>query len=72
MHSSVHSEQRFLRPAKKRANGVSRTLSAILTISVLQAYCAVTTEYGIPSNFVRKLTESLQIKISTAQLHGFE
>ena len=27
-----------------------------LTISVLQACCAVTTEYGIPSNFVRKST----------------
>ncbi len=40
-----------------------------LTISVLQACCAVTTEYGIPSNFVRKSTASLQIKISTAQLN---
>ena len=39
-----------------------------LTISVLQACCAVTTEYGIPSNFVRKSTASFQIKISTAQL----
>ena len=40
-----------------------------LTISVLQACCAVTTEYGIPSNFVRKSTASLQIKISTAKLN---
>ena len=40
-----------------------------LTIPVLQACCAVTTEYGIPSNFVRKLTASLQIKISKAQLN---
>ena len=39
------------------------------TISVLQACCAVTTEYGIPSNFIRKSTASLQIKISTAQLN---
>ena len=37
----------------------------ILTISVLQAYCAIT-EYAIPSDFVRKSTASLQIKISTA------
>ena len=41
----------------------------LLTISVLQACCAVTTEYSIPSDFVRKLTASLQIKISTAQLN---
>ena len=27
----------------------------VLTILVLQACCAVTTKYGIPSNFVRKL-----------------
>ena len=40
-----------------------------LTISVLQACCAVTTEYSIPSNFVRKSTASLQITISTAQLN---
>ena len=40
-----------------------------LTISVLRACCAVTTEYGIPSNVVRKSTGSLQIKISTAQLN---
>ena len=40
-----------------------------LTISVLQSYCAVTTEYGIPSDFVRKSTASLQIKISAAQLN---
>ena len=40
--------------------------TVILTISVLQACCAMTTEYGIPSDFVRKLTASLQIKISTA------
>ena len=41
----------------------------IVTFSVLQAYCAVITEYGIPSDFVRKLTASLQIKISTGQLN---
>ena len=41
----------------------------ILTISVLQACCAVTTEYGIPSDFVRKSTASFQIKNSTAQLN---
>ena len=35
----------------------------ILTISVLQACCAVTTEYSIPSNFVRKSTALLQVKI---------
>ena len=40
----------------------------LLTISVLQACCAVTTEYGIPSGIVRKLTASLKIKISTAQV----
>ena len=40
-----------------------------LTISVLQPCCAATTEYGIPSDFVRKLTALLQIKISTAQLN---
>ena len=39
-----------------------------ITISVLQTYCAVITEYGIPSDFVRKSTASLKIKISTAQL----
>ena len=42
---------------------------SLLTISVLQAYCAVTTQYGIPSDFVRKSTASLQIKISAAQLY---
>ena len=47
----------------------SRVPKAALTISVLQACCAVTTEYGIPSNFIRKSTASLQIKISTAQLN---
>ena len=41
----------------------------ILTISVLEVYCALITEYGIPSDFVRKLTVSLQIKISTTQLN---
>ena len=41
----------------------------LLTISVLQACCAVTTEYGIPNNFVKKSTASLQIKISIAQLN---
>ena len=40
-----------------------------LTISVLQACCAVTTEYGIPSDIVRKSTVSLKIKISTAQVN---
>ena len=40
-----------------------------LTISVLQACCAVTTEYGIPSDIVRKSTASLKIKISTAQVN---
>ena len=40
-----------------------------LAISVQQAYFAVITEYGIPSDFVRKSTVSLQIMISTAQLH---
>ena len=39
-----------------------------LTISVLQACCAVTTEYGIPSDFVRKSTASLQIKIQQHNL----
>ena len=42
---------------------------AMLAISVLQACCTVITEYGIPSDFVRKSTELLQIKISTAQLN---
>ena len=41
------------------------TLPRHLTISVLQACCAVTTEYGI----VRTSTASLQIKISTAQVN---
>ena len=40
-----------------------------LTISVLQACGTVITEYGIPSDFVRKSTVSLQIKILTAQLN---
>ena len=40
-----------------------------LTISVLQACSTLTTGYGIPSDFVRKSTASLQIKISTAQLN---
>ena len=40
-----------------------------LTISVLQACCAVTTEYGIPGDFVKTSTASLQIKISTAQVN---
>ena len=43
--------------------------NAVLTISVLQACCAVTTEYGIPSNSIKKSTASLQIEISTAQLN---
>ena len=42
---------------------------AILTISVLQAYGAVITEYAIPSDSVRKSTVPLQIKISTAPLN---
>ena len=42
-----------------------------LTISVLQACCAVTTEYGITSDFVRKSTASLLIKFSTARLNFF-
>ena len=42
---------------------------AALTISVRNACCAVITEYGIPSDFVRKSTVSLQIKISTPQLN---
>ena len=49
--------------------GYSETNIKRLTISVLQACYAVTTEYGIPSKFVRKSTLSLQIKISTAQLN---
>ena len=40
-----------------------------LTISVLQACCTVTTEYGIPGDFVKTSTASLQIKISTAQVN---
>ena len=36
-----------------------------LTSSVLQAYCAVITEYGIPSDFVRKLTVLLQFNRTT-------
>ena len=47
-----------------------KRLGFYLTISVPQAYCAVTTEYGILINFIRKSTASLQIKISTAQLKG--
>ena len=39
-----------------------------LTISVLQVCCAVTTEYGIPSDFVRKSTASLKIKISKSKI----
>ena len=35
------------------------------TTSVLQACCAVTPEYGIPGDFVKTSTASLQIKIST-------
>ena len=40
------------------------------TVSVLKPCRAVTTEYGFPSDFVRKSTASLQIKISTTQ-HNF-
>ena len=36
---------------------------------LVHAYCAVITEYGIPSDFVGKSMVSLQIKISTAQLN---
>ena len=56
-------------PSLVLLSGVSRTGQNInlsdrtITISVLQACCAVTTEYGIHSNFVGKLTASLQIKI---------
>ena len=45
------------------------SIQIVLTISVLEAYCAVITEFGIPSDFVRKLVASLQIKISAAQLN---
>ena len=48
---------------------IKNASKVVLTISVLQACCAVTTEYGIPSDFVRKSTRSLQIKISTAQFN---
>ena len=34
-----------------------------------KTYCAVITEYGIPSDFARKSTASLQIKISTDELN---
>ena len=44
-------------PAKKDAK--QNTNLNHLTISVLQACYAVTPEYGIPSDFVRKLTVSL-------------
>ena len=47
----------------------SKLQDTALTISVLQADCAVITEYAIPSDFVRKSTVSLQIKISTPQLN---
>ena len=40
-----------------------------LTISVLKACCAVTTEYGIPGDCVKTSIASLQIKISTAQVN---
>ena len=38
----------------------------LLTISVQQGCCVVTTEYGISSDLVRKSTASLKIKISAA------
>ena len=41
----------------------------VLTISVLQACCSMTTEHGIPGDFVRISTASLQIKITTAQVN---
>ena len=43
-------------------------VSSLLTISVLQAYCAVITEYCIPSDFVKTSTASLQIKILAAEI----
>ena len=54
---------------KRKQSSTIQLIMHFLTISVLQACCAVTTEYGIPSDFVRKSTASLQIKISTAQLN---
>ena len=38
----------------------------MLTISVVQLCCAGITEYGIPSDFVRKSTTVRQIKVSAA------
>ena len=55
--------------SNKLGDDIVTVTNHVLTISVLQACCAVTTEYGIPSNFVRKSTASLQVKISTAQLN---
>ena len=54
-----------------KAMSLFSAVSSLLTISVLQAYCAVITEYAIPSNFVKTWTASLQIKISAA-LQFFE
>ena len=39
-----------------------------LTISVLKPHCVVTTEYGIPSDFVKKSSASLQIDFSSTGL----
>ena len=57
------------RQVSKSYNDSVHAFRRTLTISVLQACCAVITEYDIPSDFVRKSTASLQIKISTAQLN---
>ena len=54
---------------KRLLNTYCRVSFTFLTISVLQAYCAVITKYGVPSDFVRKSTASLQITFSRAQLH---
>ena len=63
----------FVTTTLKIHSGVAATLnkqySVVLNIPVLQAYYAVITEYGISSDFVRKSTASLQIKITTAQLN---
>ena len=51
-------------------SGIDWTFTVVqLTISIPQAHCAVATESGIPSDFVRKSTASIQIKISAAQLN---
>ena len=55
--------------AIRETHNESLLANHLLTISVLLAYGAVITEYGIPSDFVRKLTPLIQIKNSTAQLN---